>query len=166
MNSYNNLAAIYQEQGNFKEGAKLPGIPSKAYGKHYKQMTSLFSIQRDDSALSCDCFGEHSEVETLLREALDAYTDQLGPDDQITLRAKSRLAWILHGQSKYKEAEDMSFETRTAQKRTIGENNPDCIKSLFLFANDLQAQSKFEEALSHKRRVYAQATDAVGPRHQ
>ena len=101
-----------------------------------------------------------------MREALDAYTDQLGPDDHVTLKAKWRLAWILHEQSKYKEAEKMSFETWTAQKRTIGENHPDCINSLFLFADDLQAQSKFEAALSHKRHVYAQATNLVGPKHR
>ena len=101
-----------------------------------------------------------------MREALDAYTDQLGPDDHVTLKAKWRLSWILHEQGKYKEAEKMSFDTWTAQKRTIGENHPDCIKSLFLFADDLQAQLKFEAALGHKRHVYAQATNLVGPRHR
>lgn len=101
-----------------------------------------------------------------MRKALDAYTDQLGPENHVTLIAKWRLARILHEQGKYKEAEQMSLETWTAQKKTIGENRPDCIKSLFFYADHLQAQSKLEATLSHKRHVYAQATDVVGPKHR
>jgi len=82
------------------------------------------------------------------------YTHQLCPDDYVALKVKWGLAWVLHDQGKYTEAEQMRFETWTAQKRTIGENHPNCLKSLFLFADGLQAQPKFEAALNCKRDVY------------
>ena len=101
-----------------------------------------------------------------LRGALDVYTDQCGSDDYVALKVKWRLAWVLHDQDKYKEAAQVSFETWTAQKRTIGENHPDSLKSLFIFADDLQAQSSFGAALNHKRNVYAQAMTLLGPKHR
>ncbi len=60
----------------------------------------------------------------------------------------------------------MSFETWTAQKRTIGKNHPHCVTSLFLLAESLQGQSKLEAALNIKRDVYAQAVALVGPKRQ
>ena len=166
LDSYNALATIYQDQGKFKEGAKIARHTLKGLRKTLQADDIIIQYTKRRLGTLLQLLGEYSEAETLLREALDAYTGQLGPDDQVTLKAKWRLSWILHEQSKYKEAEKMSFETWTAQKRTIGENHPDCIKSLFLFADDLQAQSKFEAALGHKRHVYAQATNLVGPRHR
>lgn len=82
------------------------------------------------------------------------------------MKVKWGLAWVLHDQGKYKEAEQISFETWTAPKRTNGENHPDCLKSLFHFADDFQAQSKFEAALNCKRDVYAQAVALLGPKHR
>ena len=166
LDSYNALAMIYQEQGKFKEGAKIARHTLKGLRKTLQADDIMIQYTKRRLGTLLQLLGEYSEAEILLREALDAYTDQLGPDDHVTLKCKWRLAWILHEQSKYKEAEKMSFETWIAQKRTIGEDHPDCIKSLFLFADDLQAQSKFEAALSHKRHVYAQATNLVGPRHR
>jgi len=81
------------------------------------------------------------------------YTHQLCPDGYVALKVKWELAWVLHDQGKYKETEQMSFETWTAQKRTNGENQPDCLKSLFHFADDFQARSKFEAASNYKRDV-------------
>ena len=101
-----------------------------------------------------------------MREALDVYTDQHGSDDYMALKIRWRLAWILHDQGKYKEAEQMSFETWTAQKRINDEKHPDCLKSLLLFADNLQAQSKFEAALHHKRSVHEQAVALIGHKYR
>ncbi len=125
-------------------------------------MTSLSKLQRDVSALSC----KSSASIRRLREALDVYTDRFGPDDHDALKVKWRLAWVLHDHGKYEEAEQMSFETWTAQKRTMGENHPDCVKSSFLLAESLQGQSKLEAALNIKRNVYAQAVALVDPKHR
>lgn len=165
LDSYNTLAAIYQEQGKFKEGAKVARHALKGLRKTLKEDDIVIQNTKKRLGTILHRLGEYPEAESLLREALDVYTDQLGPDDYGSLKLKWRLAWVLHDQGKYKEAERMSFETWTAQKRTIGENHVDCVKSLFLYADDLQAQRKFEAALHHKRNVYAKAVSLLGPKH-
>ena len=65
---------------------------------------------------------------THLREALDAHTDHIGLDCHVKLQAKWSLAWILYDQISYLKAEQMSFETRVVQERTIGASHPGCIK--------------------------------------
>lgn len=164
--SYNTLVAIYQDQGKFKEGAKVARLTLKGLRKTLKEDNLIIQSTKKRLGTILHRLGEYPEAEALLREALDVYTDQLGPDNYDTLKAKWRLAWVLHDQGKYQEAERMSFQTWTAQKRTIGANHPDCIKSLFLYADDLQAQRKFEAALRHKRSLYAQAVSLLGPKHQ
>jgi len=166
LDSYNNLALIYQEQGKFKEGAKIARHTLKGLRKTLEANDIIIQNTKRRLGTILHYLGEYSEAETLLREALDVYTNQLGPDNHDSLKVKWRLAWILHDQGKYKEAEQMIFETWTAQKRTIAENHPDCLKSLFLFADILQAQSKFEVALDHKRHVYAQSVALLGPKHR
>ena len=164
--SYDILAWIYQEQGKFKESAKVARLTLKGLRKILKEDEIIIQNTKKRLGTILHRLGEYPEAETLLREALDVYTDQLGPDNYETLKVKWRLAWVLHDQGKFKEAERMSFETWTAQKRTIGANHPDCVKFLFLYADDLQAQHKFEAALHHKRIVYAQAVSLIGPKHQ
>ena len=166
LESYTTLALMYQEQGKFKEGAKVARHTLKALRKILKADDIIIQDTKKRLGTILHKLGEYSEAEILLREALDVYTDQLGPEYYDTLRIKWRLAWVLHDQGKYKEAEQTSFDTWTVQKRTIGNNHPDCVKSLFLFADDLQAQSKFEAALKYKRDVYAQAITLVGPAHR
>ena len=99
-------------------------------------------------------------------EALDVYTDQLDPDVRVALKAKWRLAWTLHDQGKYKEAEQMSFETGKAQTRAIGWKPLDCIKSLFLFAKSSRRSQSSKELLYAKRLVRVQAVALLGPRHR
>ena len=166
LDSYNNLALIYQEQGKFKEGAKIARHTLNGLRNTLEADDMIIQNTKRRLGTMLHYLGEYSEAETLLREALDAYTNQLGPDDYDSLKVRWRLAWILHDQGKYKEAEQMSFETWTVQKRTIGENHPDCLKSLFTFADTLQAQSKIEAALDHKRHVYAQSVALLGPKHR
>ena len=166
LDSYNTLALMYQEQGKFKEGAKVARYTLKSLRKTLKADDIIIQNTKRRLGTILQKLGEYSEAETLLREALDVYTDQFGPDDHDALKVKWRLAWVLHDHGKYKEAEQMSFETWTAQKRTIGKNHPDCVKSLFLLAESLQGQSKLEAALNIKRDVYAQAVALVGPKHR
>ena len=166
LDSYNTLAGMYQEQGKFKEGAKVARYTLKGLQKSLKADDIIIQNTKRRLGTILQMLGEYTEAETLLREALDIYTDQVGPDNYVALKVKWRLAWILHDQGKYKEAEQMSFETWTAQKRIIGENHVDCLKSLFLLADDLQAQTKFEEALNYKRNVYTQAVASFGPKHR
>lgn len=166
LNSYNTLALIYQEQGKFKEGAKVARYTLKSLRKTLKADDIAIQNTKRRPGTILQKLGEYSEAETLLREALDVYTDQFGPDDYDASKVKWRLAWILHDQGKYEEAEQMSFETWTAQKRIVGENHPDCLKSLFLLAEVLQAQSKFEAALNVKRNVYPQDVALIGPKHR
>ena len=166
LNSYKDLALIYQEQGRFKEGAKIARHTLKGLQKTLAADDIIIQSTKKRLGTILHCLGDLAEAETLVREALGEYTRQLGPHDHDCLNVRWRLAWILLDLGKYEEAEQMSFETWTAQKRTIGENHPDCLKSLFVFADVLQAQSKFEAALDHKRHVYAQATALLGPKHR
>lgn len=166
LESYNTLAMIYQEQGKFKEGAKIARHTLKGLRKTLKADDIIIQNTKRRLGTILHLLGEYLEAENILREALDVYTDQCGSDDFVALKVKWRLAWILHDQGKYKEAAQMSFETWTAQKRTIGENHPDSLKSLFIFADVLQAQSNFGAALNHKRNVYAQAMTLLGPKHR
>ena len=164
--SCDTLALMLQSQGKFREGAEFARGTLKVLRETLKADDILIQKAKRRLGTILHLLGEYSEAETLLREALVVYTDQLGPDDSVGLKLKWRLAWILHDQGKYKEAEQLSFETWTAQKRTIGENHPNSLMSLFLYANDLQAQSKFEVAWRYKRHVYAQAVALVGPKHR
>ncbi len=157
---------MYQEHGKFKEGAKVAQRTLKGLRKTIKSDDFIIQDTKKRLGTILQKLGEYSEAESLLREALEVYTHQLCIDDYVALKVKWRLAWVLHDQGKYKEAEQISFETWTAPKRTNGENHPDCLNSLFLFADDLQAQSNFEAALHYKRDVYAQAVALLGPKHR
>ncbi|MCJ1273174.1 hypothetical protein MMC21_000963 [Puttea exsequens] len=166
LKSYNTLALMYQEQGKYKEGAKIARFTLKSLRKTFNENDITIQDTKRRLGTILHMLGAYAEAEILLREAVEVYKDQLGPDDHITLKAKWRLAWILHDQGKYREVERVISKTWTAQKRTIGENHPDCLRSLFLLADVLQAQSKFEAALSFKRNVYAQALVLAGPKHR
>ena len=166
LDSFNILAMMYQEQGKFDESLKAARHIIKDVRKIAKDDDILIQAAKRRLGTILHKLGEYTEAEALLREALDGYTAQLGPDDSITLKTKWRLAWILHDQGKFTEAEQTSFDTWTTQKRTIGEDHPDCIQALYLYADDLQAQSKFETAMTYKRHVHTRAIALVGARHR
>ena len=166
LRSYDALAMMYQEQGKYKEGIKAARFILKSLRKILKEDDIILQLAKRRLSRNLHKLGEFSEAEALLREALDVVKTQLSPDDNVTLKINWSLAWILRDEGKYIEAEQLSFETWTAQERTIGEDHPDCLKSLFLYADILQAQSKFEAALIFQRHVYARAVALVGPKHR
>ena len=166
LESYAALAMMYQEQGKYKEGVKAARHILKRLRKTLKEDDPVIQAVKRRLGSLLHYLGEYSEAETVLREAIDVRATQLDPDDNALLKTKWRLAWVLHDQGKYQLAEQMTFEIWTAQKRTIGELHPDTLKSLFLYADDLQAQSKFEDAINFKRHVHTQAATLVGSNHR
>ncbi len=88
LDSYNTLALMYQEQGEFKEGAKVARYTLKSLRNTLKADDIIIQNTKRRLGTILQKLGEYSEAETLLREALDVYTDQFGPDDHDTLKVK------------------------------------------------------------------------------
>ncbi|KAI9859462.1 MAG: hypothetical protein M1824_003803 [Vezdaea acicularis] len=164
----NILTRIHQDRGDFKLAA---GIVSRTL----KSLQSIESLDAKDIRIQnakeqlgvlLRFLGDFNDSETLLREAFDGYTKALGSKNPRTLKANRNLAATLYCKAKYSESEKIARETWANQKQTIGENHPDCVITLLLIADNLQAQENVELALASKRKIYQKAIDKFGNRHR
>ena len=166
MESYNTLALIYQEQGQFRKAVDIARKNLRRLQKTPGADPSLIQDSKRRIGTILHNLAEYAEAEKWVREALEERTKSHGAEDQTTMKFKWRLGWILHSQGKYEEAMQVQYEVWTDQKRVLGVNNVHTLITLNMLADNMQALSKFKEALEYKREVHEKAIGLVGPDHR
>ncbi len=104
--------------------------------------------------------------EALARQAYDAGRSVLGPDDQLTLRARAQIG---RGQTRtghYDEAEATLRETLAAQARVLGPDAMDTLETTGYVAELRRNTGRFAEAETILREMIERTGRAFGPRDE
>lgn len=80
-------------------------------------------------------------------------------------RVQFAIAWVLHDQGRYGDAEHILREVLTEQERTLGPEHPDTLATRNNLANALSHQGKYAEAETEYHAVLALKEKVLGPEH-
>ncbi len=110
--------------------------------------------------------GSYSEAHQQLGRALDLYRRSLGEDDQKTLRALDRLAFLDTLQGRYAESEALGTRAVATMRQVLGAEHPDTLGAMndlaVVYSDEgkfLKAEAVLNEILKIQRRV-------LGPKHR
>lgn len=105
--------------------------------------------------------GKLTEAITVLRGALDAARDQLGPDHRQTLITTQKLASALGRTGETKESLTLAIDAASRMKRTLGPTDPDTILAIITVGN-LAPEPKRVKDLAELKATYESARAALG----
>jgi tetratricopeptide (TPR) repeat protein len=160
-----NLAALYQDQGQYGRAERLykevlegftarlgAGHPHTLFSKNL--LATLYRYQ-----------GQYDRAESLLKEVLELSTAKLGADHPFTLASKHSLA-VLHGrQSRYARAEPLLKEVLEVRTAKLGADHPDTLASKHSLAMLYGGQGQYARAESLLKEVLEVRTAKLGMDH-
>jgi CHAT domain-containing protein len=154
-NSLNNLAALYDIQGNY--GAAEPlyqralRIREAALGRdHPSVATSLSNL-----AVLYSAQGNYGKAEPLYQRALRIWETALGPDHPNVATSLNGLAGLYSAQGNHGAAEPLYQRALRIREAALGRNHPDVALSLNNLAVLYEAQGNTTEAVRSRTRGLA-----------
>jgi tetratricopeptide (TPR) repeat protein len=134
----NDLACVYNEQGNVATGA---GRRSEAEAKY-------------------------AQAEQLLLVIVDALEQRMGPEHPATLIAKGNLADSYYRQGRLAEAMKLRKEVLAAQRRVLGNQHPNTLYTMVALAEIERDQQSLKEAASHLEEAVKGCRSALDRNHE
>ncbi len=109
--------------------------------------------------------GEHFQAESLFRQVVSIFSEQLGPEHLNTLRSRNNLANALNGQGKDVQAEAEYRTVLKVMERVLGSEHRDTLGCQNNIASALYGQWRFVEAEAEYRAVLKLSERVLGPEH-
>ena len=163
--SLNNLALLYQAQGNYTEAELLfkrsLAISEKALGpEHPAVATNLNNL-----AGLYDAQGKYAQAEPLFRRALAIFEKALGPEHPAVATSLNNLGMLYGAQSDYAKAEPLNKRALAIREKVLGPEHPAVATNLNNLAGLYHVQGLYAEAEPLYRRALAISEKALGPEH-
>ena len=157
---------IYRDLGRYKESLSIIKDCVKVLEKQHKGGDWQLAMAKVWLGRILWYVGDYSESEIILREALQAVTQNLGSNSIESLRIRFRIASAVLALGRAAECEKLSTEVWEVQKEALGQYHPDTLKTLSLKAIAMQELGKHDSALGYHRKVYRKAYAVLGPDHR
>lgn len=109
--------------------------------------------------------GQLDEAQRQLGDAVAEFEEQLGADDEATLRAKGMLGYVLLRQGDPEKAETLLSEVVQTQRSTLGDTHLDTMGTLNTWAGALTVGGRLEEAIEVRRSLAASLEETLGANH-
>jgi tetratricopeptide (TPR) repeat protein len=106
---------------------------------------------------------EYADALKRLRDA-EKLTDR-NQDTAEWARVQFAIAWVLHDQGRYGDAEHILREVLTERERTLGPEHPDTLATRHYLASALFYQGKYGQAETEYRAVLKLREKVLGPEH-
>jgi tetratricopeptide (TPR) repeat protein len=107
-------------------------------------------------------WGDHEEAATLLKQALETWSEVLGDTDQHSLQAASFLGLCLWALGRYPDAAELNERTLAIRRQVSGENAEETIIAELRVAVDMKARGEYTAAREVNERIYAKAKGLYG----
>ena len=144
--SLNNLAELYKNQGRYPEAEPL-------YKQSLQMIKRLLGKQHPNVANSLNNLAglyinqeRYSEAEPLYQQSLRIYKQNFGNEHPLVVNSLNNLAVLYTNQERYKEAEPLFKESLEIRKRLLGKEHPDVAVSLNNLASFYQNQGLYPQA--------------------
>jgi tetratricopeptide (TPR) repeat protein len=169
--SLNNLAVIYRDQGRYAEAEPLferaVAIQVKALGPEHPDVADslnnlallYYNTDRYHAA------GRYTEAEPLFERALAIRVKALGPEHPDVAASLNDLAGLRRAQGRYTEAEALGGRALAIRVKALGSEHPDVADSLNNLAGLYRDQGCFEDAKPLYEWALAIWAKALGPEH-
>jgi len=109
--------------------------------------------------------GKYGDAEKVLRRAIQARSNALGPEHPGTLDSRHRLIYALSRQTKNAEAETEARDVLRLRQKILGPEHADTLVSRYDLGEPLVNQGKFAEAEALYREVSQLNEKVIGPDH-
>jgi len=165
LNTMNNLAVLYADQGRYAEAAELHGTVLA------EQRRQLGPAHPDTvgSALNyafvLDRLGRRDEAITLLEEMVAICNSAFAPDARETITAVNSLAVMYAKEGRYADAAPLFEQAYSTSLESVGPDHPGTITAQHNLARLYEHIDQLEEAESTMREVVAKRTRVLGPDH-
>jgi len=151
----NNLAVVYQAQGNYAEAEPLMlramAIEVKQLGVDHpstaRSLNNLSELYREQ--------GRYAEAEPLCERALGIREKQLGADHPSTAISLNNLALLYYSQEKFGKAKPLYERALAIYEKQLGSDHPSTAHSLNNLAQLYRAQGEYAEAEPLYKRALA-----------
>ena len=171
--SLNNLAALYDSQGQYVQAEPLYrralAVREKSLGPDHpdtagslNNLAGLYRIQ-----------GRYAQAEALCERALAIYEKSLGPDHPTTATSLNNLATLYLAQGQYAQAEPLLKRALAITEKSLGPDHPDTAGSLVNLASQqaatgdwLAAVDSIDRARHGVRRYVARVLPSLSDREQ
>jgi len=163
--SLNNLAWVYDAQGNYGEAGPLYkrslAIREKALGPEHPDVAQTLS----NLALLYQSQVRYGEAEPLYKRSLAIREKALGPEHREVATSLNNLAALYESQGRYGEAEPLFKRALAIDEKASGPEHPDVALGLNNLAALYDAQGRYAEAEPLCKRALAIKEKALGPEH-
>ncbi|HET9256541.1 MAG TPA: FxSxx-COOH system tetratricopeptide repeat protein, partial [Pseudonocardiaceae bacterium] len=107
-------------------------------------------------------WGDYEAAARLAKQAVDIWTEKLGPTHQQTLQAARQLGYYLWTLGRYAEAAQLNQKTVELHRQVSGENSEETVMAELAVATDLKGQGEFIAALELNEQVFQKARGLFG----
>jgi tetratricopeptide (TPR) repeat protein len=146
LNSINELAGLYADQGRYDEAEPLYLRALEAKERTFGEEHPFTLVSRGNLAVLYKKQGRYDEAEPLFLRALEARERTLGMEHPSTLSSVGNLAGLYTIQGRYDAAEPLILRELKATARTLGEEHPNTLTSVNNLAGMYSHQGRFDEA--------------------
>ncbi len=116
-------------------------------------------------AVSLQSRGKYAEAEPLLRKALAASAEALGPKHPQAARGYNNLASLFYSQGRFREAEGLYRQALAIWEEALGPSHPLTASTRGAVGLSLHSQGRAREAEPLLRKALAVQEAVLGPRH-
>jgi CHAT domain-containing protein len=160
VNSLNNLAAVYQDMGDYPKAEQLYRQALVIENEHYSHGPGYATILNNLAALYQD-MGDFARAEPLYRRALALRKEMLGEKDSDYAISLSCLAYLFHEMGDYLKAEPLYRRALDIRKEALGQSHPDYAVSLHNLARLYDHTSAYAKAEPLYRQALAITRDSL-----
>jgi tetratricopeptide (TPR) repeat protein len=161
--SLNNLASLYQLQGNYAEAEPLF---SRALAVHRQSSNTLnFATGLNNLAGLYKLQGNYEQAEAMYLEALRLKKEVLGEVHPSVATSLNNLASTYYAQGRYSEAEAIYKRVFQLKRCLLGKKHASLIPSLNNLASVYHAQNRYRDAVSLYVRAMQLSTEIWGETH-
>ena len=146
LTSMNNLAAVYNAQGEHKKVTALfveiVALNQEMLGD--KHLTTL--VSEKNLAAMYQSQGVYDKAERLYKKVFDVRKELLGERHPDLLASMNDLAFLYHLQGRYSKAETLYVRALSLRKQVLGDKHPDTLTSVNNLAALFKALGRYEKA--------------------
>jgi len=165
LNAFNNLGALYSDQGKLAEAEKMhqSALQGKEKALGPEHMSTLLTVNNLGTLYWHQ--GKLAEAEEMYQRALQGYEKVLGPEHTSTLDTVNNLGNLYSDQGKLAEAEQMYQRTLQGREKALGLEHPDTLTTVNNLGVLYGDQGNLAEAEQMYRRALQGFEKALGPEH-
>ncbi|MBU0487443.1 MAG: CHAT domain-containing protein [Bacteroidetes bacterium] len=174
--SYNNLAVLYKDQGNYNDAETYIVKAVETAKVSPGEKAPAYAIILNNQAIIYQATGRYKEAETILLKALSVASEELKEKSPSYIKMKVNLALLYQLLGRYDEAETIYLEAIEMKKKRLGTGHPDYavmlrnIASLYMLKGETekagenlqQAVKIYKKQFGEEHPIYAKSLNELG----